>query len=67
MILWFYINLYTERRGGGNLLLLNLIKSKASLACSHAGMGALLTLSQGSVMLCFLLTNSTAVKGHLKG
>lgn len=44
----------------------NLIKSKASLTCSRVGMGALLTLSQGSVMLCFLLTNSTAVKGHLK-
>lgn len=67
MILWFCINLYTERRGGGNLLLYSLIKSKASLPCSHAGMGALLTLSQGSVMRCFLLTNSTAVESHLKG
>lgn len=48
MSLQFYINLSTERRGGGNIFLFNLIKSKASLTCSCLGIGALYSrLSQG--------------------
>lgn len=57
MILQFYINLHTERRGRGNLLWFNLIKSKAPLTCSHPGLFAH-RCPRGSVMPCFLLTNA---------